>query len=304
MDITDGILEKNILEELEKKNFKIQRQLGSGGTSQVFLATDKSFNTACAVKKVKPEFNKFADLEIYFLSKLKHPNIIKIIDFGVLSDESKFIVMEYAIHGDLYHSWLSQRRFFPEDSVRSIIFDISLAVSHCHEKSIAHLDIKPENVIITTDSTGIVAKLCDFGYALEYEGVPFYGPRGTVPYISHEVAKGDFYGISADVWQIAVLAYECLTGKTPFERPDDDPDNDTAIMERIVKLEYSIDGISAEATEFITTLLVPQVFRPSAVQIFNHGWLKGVMASKTNKATDLVIKKTIKKARRHSEEVR
>ena len=179
---------------------------------------------------------------------------------------------------DVYNLLSNQQRF-DETSTKKIIRDVLAGLSAAHQKDIAHLDIKPENIISVRSENGIDYKLADWGHSTTRL---MYGKlRGTLDYLSPEMAKGimqqghetkdgEEYHLNlydtkkVDVWQIGILTYECLAGYPPFEMEEQ---SDT--LKQIINGEISFPKhFSDQAKEAITFMLNKDPNkRPSVEQI-------------------------------------
>ncbi len=201
--------------------YEITEQIGSGGMADVYKAVDNVENRTVAVKILKDEFSQNEEFlrrfrnESKAIAVLSHPNIVKIYDVG-LSDEIKFIVMEY-IDGITLKDFIEQQGVLRWKDALHLITQILRALQHAHDKGIVHRDIKPQNIMLFTDGT---IKVMDFGIARfsRVDGKTVSDKTvGSVHYISPEQARGDMTDERSDIYSIGVLLYEMLTGKKPFD---------------------------------------------------------------------------------------
>jgi calcium/calmodulin-dependent protein kinase I len=214
--------------------------------------------------------------EIDILKQVDHPNIVKLHD--IYEDEKYFfLVMELMMGGELFDQILEKEKF-SEKEARDIIAPIFDALIYCHQLGIIHRDIKPENLLFSSKeiNTSII-KVSDFGLARFIDNETLATTTcGTPGYVAPEILKQQPYKDSCDFWSVGVVLFILLSGSPPFY----DEDN-FELFEKIKKCEYDISGpqwagISAEAKDFISKLLVadPEQ-RLNGDQIMNHPWIKG-----------------------------
>jgi len=217
--------------------FVIEKNLTDGGADEggigvVYLARDlKMLNKRVVVKVLQEKALKFKDILRKFLHeeealmRLDHPGIVRILDFGTLTDGNPFMVMEY-IEGHSLRKVLRETRQLPLDVAAHYIESVTDALSAAHAEKIIHRDIKPENIMLTPQEGGYDrVRLIDFGIARVDEST--LAPKteisraiGTVRYIAPEQLAGSVYlGPPADIYSAGVVAYEMLTGQLPF-RPE------------------------------------------------------------------------------------
>src|SRR5690349_4556078 len=199
--------------------YRIMERLGRGGMATVYRAYHPSLDRYVAVK-VLPDF--FADepgyrerfqQEARSVARLRHPNILEIFDFGYDAGTC-YLVFELVDGGTL-----ADRVGKPMDlrDVVQLLEPLAGALDHAHANGILHRDIKPSNILIQRDGTPILA---DFGLAkiagsmrkLTVSGIVM----GTPEYMSPEQAADEFVGPASDLYSLAVVAYEMLTGRVPF----------------------------------------------------------------------------------------
>jgi predicted permease len=208
--------------------YLIDRELGQGGMGAVFLARDIARGRQVALKVVSPEavsgIGTMAFMrEISFIAQLNHPHILPLFDSGVVA-EHPFYVMPWMRDGSLRERLRRDTRLDVR-TVLAISKGIASALSYAHERSILHCDVKPENVLLHGDH----AYVMDFGIsrALHAEFSPWRKRNeldvsaGTPAYVSPEQANGDAdLDDRADVYSMACVLYELLTGRAPFEGQD------------------------------------------------------------------------------------
>ena len=201
-------------------HYKIMEKLGEGGMGVVYKAEDTKLKRDVAIKFLphqisanKEERQRF-QIEAQAAAALNHPNIATIYAIEE-SDDEVFIAMEY-INGIELKDKISKSKPGIDESL-NIIEQISQGLGAAHQKGITHRDIKSSNVMITP--TGQI-KIMDFGLA-KVRGVSqitkFGTTLGTTAYMSPEQARGEHVDQRTDIWSLGVIAFELLTGKTPYE---------------------------------------------------------------------------------------
>ncbi|UCG84849.1 MAG: serine/threonine protein kinase [Gemmatimonadota bacterium] len=203
--------------------YRIERELGSGGMATVYLAQDLRHERQVAVKVLRPELaaalgpERFHQ-EIKIAANLHHPHILPLYDSG---DAEGFLyyVMPYE-EGQSLRDKLAKEGELPISEAVRILRDVVDALSEAHDRGVVHRDIKPDNILLTKHH----ALVTDFGVAkavseatsalkLTTEGVAL----GTPAYMSPEQAAADKHiDHRADIYAVGVVAYELLTGRTPF----------------------------------------------------------------------------------------
>jgi hypothetical protein len=202
--------------------FVLEREIGSGGMSRVFLGRDEVLDRPVAVKILKPGFGE-TDIGARFrregrtAAKLSHPNIVQVYDAGEGEFEGRevsYIVMEYVSGGDLKRL-IDERGALPgRDLAR--LSGVAAGLAHAHERGVIHRDIKPHNILL--DVTGR-PKLTDFGIARALDAT--YATRtgsylGTALYSSPEQLRAEEVTPKSDVYSLGVTLYHAATGQTPF----------------------------------------------------------------------------------------
>ena len=212
--------------------FQILQKIGSGGMGSVYKALQPAMNRMVAVKILHPKLAGRKDLVSRFrrearaMSHLTHPNTVKVYLYGELEDGSLYIVMEFLEGKNLNQTVRSEGPMTIERGL-PILIQACHALEEAHQNGIIHRDLKPENIFVTQQG-GMkdYAKVLDFGLAkvteremrpgsiiLTQEGMVF----GTPEFMSPEQAQGKPLTAASDIYSLAVILYEVLTGKLPFE---------------------------------------------------------------------------------------
>lgn len=201
--------------------YELGEQIARGGTAQVYLARDLLLDRPVALKVLFSELSSDSAFVARFrreaqaAANLSHPNIVPIFDWGE-ADATYFIVMEY-VDGEALSSIIRTQAPLAGAQAASIASDIAKALAYAHRHGVVHRDVKPGNVLITSDGQ---VKVTDFGIARAMgadEQVTQTGlVMGTATYFSPEQAQGFAVDGRSDVYSLGVVLYEMVTGKPPF----------------------------------------------------------------------------------------
>jgi eukaryotic-like serine/threonine-protein kinase len=204
--------------------YRIERRLGAGGMSTVFLAQDTVLERAVAVKLLAEHladdeaFVARFQREALSAARLQHPNIVQVFDYGLdASSHRHFIVMEFVDGPSCADLLRDRKRLDIEEAVR-IVRDACHGLDYAHRAGVVHRDVKPGNLLLSGDSGA--TKLADFGIAkaAEQTRITQVGSvLGTAAYLSPEQAHGDEAGPRSDTYSLGVCAYQLLTGRLPHE---------------------------------------------------------------------------------------
>lgn len=213
-------------------SFQILQKVGSGGMGAVYKALQPEMNRMVGVKILHPKLANRKDLVSRFrrearaMSQLTHPNTVKVFMFGELDDGSLYIIMEF-LEGKNLNQTVRADGPFPPERALPILIAACGALDEAHKAGIIHRDLKPENIfLVQAGGLKDFPKLLDFGLAkvgerqmrpgsviLTQEGMVF----GTPEFMSPEQAQGKTLTPASDVYSLAVILYEVLTGKLPFD---------------------------------------------------------------------------------------
>ena len=201
--------------------YEIRNQVARGGTAQVYLAHDLLLDRPVALKVLDPQLSTdhaFVERfrrEAQAAANLSHPNIVPVFDWGE-ADRTYFIVMEY-VDGEPLSSIIRTQAPLNPEQAASIGADIAKALSYAHRHGVVHRDVKPGNVLITSDGQ---IKVTDFGIARAIgadEQVTQTGlVMGTATYFSPEQAQGLGVDGRSDIYALGVVLFEMATGRPPF----------------------------------------------------------------------------------------
>lgn len=232
MSTEDPFVDRTIL----GGQFHITKKIGTGGMGSVYQAVQVDMNRLVAIKILHPKLATRKDLASRFrrearaMSQLTHPNTVKVFMYGQFTEGhgagSLYIVMEYLDGRNLNRAVKREGPFSVERAV-TILIQVCGALQEAHNAGIVHRDLKPENIFLCRQGQFLdYPKVLDFGLAkvterqmrpgsiqLTQEGMVF----GTPEFMSPEQAQGKTLDARSDIYSLAVILYEALSGKLPFE---------------------------------------------------------------------------------------
>jgi serine/threonine-protein kinase len=199
--------------------YEIIGKIGAGGMSDVYKAKDHTLNRYVAIKVLKQEFandenflTKFRT-EAQAAAALAHPNIVNIYDVGNENGNS-YIVMEY-IDGITLKTYIEKKGQLSFKEAVSIAIQVAKGIEAAHKNHIIHRDIKPQNIMISTDGK---VKVTDFGIARAATSETINSDMmGSVHYASPEQARNGYVDGKSDIYSLGVVMYEMVTGRVPFD---------------------------------------------------------------------------------------
>jgi serine/threonine protein kinase len=218
--------------EILNGEFRILQRIGTGGMGSVYKAEQPEMNRMVAIKILHPKLTNRQDLASRFrrearaMAQLTHPNTVKVFNYGELDDGSLYIVMEF-LEGRNLNRVVKRDGPLSVERAVPILIQVCGALQEAHGAGIIHRDLKPENIFLCKQM-GIeeYPKVLDFGLAkvteqqmrpgsvnLTQEGMVF----GTPEFMSPEQAQGQPLESTSDIYSLAVILYEALTGKLPFD---------------------------------------------------------------------------------------
>jgi serine/threonine-protein kinase len=202
-------------------SYVIEEQIGEGGMGVVYKARQPEMGRPVAIKVLSAEALKVSNIlerfkrEVDMIAQLEHPHILPVYDYGQVNG-SPFIVTRYLAGGSL-SSQLRQGTV-SQAQLLKCLEQVASALDYAHSLNVIHRDIKPANILF--DERGN-AYLADFGLAKTMEGsrdlTATGGVLGTPAYMSPEQARGDRLDGRTDVYALAVIAYEALAGRLPYQ---------------------------------------------------------------------------------------
>jgi tetratricopeptide (TPR) repeat protein len=263
--------------------YTIERELGGGGMSRVFVAEETALGRKVVVKVLPPELVAGVNVdrfrrEIQVAARLQHSHIVPVLTAGQM-DGVPFYTMPF-VEGESLRARISRAGPLPMTEAIGVLRDVSKALAYAHDRGVVHRDIKPDNVMLAGGSATVV----DFGIAKAISASRTDGPGatltqvgtsiGTPAYMAPEQAAGDpATDHRADLYAFGCMAYETLTGRPPFtatsphklmashmtETPDavapQRPDTPAELAALIMRcLEKDPDSRPATATEIVMVL--------------------------------------------------
>ncbi|KAI4175344.1 MAG: hypothetical protein LQ343_001719 [Gyalolechia ehrenbergii] len=247
----------HVVRKMTASDFEPLRCLGKGTYGTVHLVKQARTGRLFAQKQfrkasltVKQQLIEQTKTERAILESInRHPYVVKL--FYAFQDQEKlYLILEYAQGGELF-TWMLTEGMFPEETAAFYMAEMILALNHLHNTvGVVYRDLKPENCLL--DAEGHLL-LTDFGLSkVAVDGE--YRCRsmtGTLEYMAPEVIQQQSYGPEVDWWSFAVLGFEMLVGKSPFQA-----NNDAKIQEKIVKSKLVLPFfMSGDAKDLLTRLL-------------------------------------------------
>jgi len=200
--------------------YEVVRQLGQGGMGAVYQVHDRQAARDVAFKSFPPDKRRQEDLahfehEFLTLSRLRHPNIARVYDFGVVESSGDVFFTTEVIEG---RDLLAATEGLPEAAVADLVVGVCRGLAYIHSRDIIHYDVKPTNVLVTHGPGGEPqAKLIDFGLASRRVDDALGVIKGTVSFLAPEVARQVPVDHRVDLYSLGVSLFQCLTGSLPFQ---------------------------------------------------------------------------------------
>ncbi len=216
---------------LVSNRYRLESRIGTGGFGVVFDALDKETDRRVAIKILSPALSQDRRAlarfrrEAIAASRIQHPGIIRIEDFGIEDEGVSYIVMEFLPGCDLAALLEREGKLAPRRAA-SLIMQCAEALSAAHAAGVLHRDLKPANIFVIEDNGRERVKIIDFGIAKDQSSNPRTADLtsaskvvGTPYYMSPEQARGHELDGRADVYSLGVILFEILTATRPFEAP-------------------------------------------------------------------------------------
>lgn len=224
--------------------YEILSKIGAGGMSDVYKAKDHILGRMVAIKVLRQEFSEDINFVTKFRTEaqsaagLEHPNIVNIYDVGS-ENGMHFIVMEY-VEGITLKTYVEKKGQLSFKEATSIAIQVARGIEAAHNKAITHRDIKPQNIMISTDGK---VKVTDFGIAKAISSNTISSDAmGSVHYASPEQARNGFIDGRSDIYSLGIVMYEMATGRVPF-------DGDSTVAVAIQHLQEEMVVPSAYAAD-------------------------------------------------------
>ena len=209
-------------ETLLNGRYRLKAQQGSGGMAVIYRAVDQELDRVVAVKILRPsltpnpEFSKRFRDEAKNVAKLTHHNIVTVYDVGT-DGQTLYMVMEFIDGSDLKKLIRAEAPFNYDIAVNFAI-QICAGIGYAHRNNLVHADVKPQNVLLTSQR---LVKVTDFGIAQAMSDATLHGEKqdvvwGSPHYFAPEQAQGERPSPASDVYSIAIVLFEMLTGQLPY----------------------------------------------------------------------------------------
>lgn len=200
--------------------YKILHKVGEGGMGIIYKAEHCTLRQVVAIKALPGSLSCKTEIRERFLreatiqAKISHPNIVNVLNFFE-SEGNCYIVIEY-VEGETLEAMIKRLGLIPPERCVSLFRQILAGIQYAHEKGVVHRDIKPGNIMVTSDGT---VKIMDFGIAKMAGGANLTraGVKvGTVWYMSPEQVKGMPATVASDIYSLGVTLFQMVTGRVPF----------------------------------------------------------------------------------------
>ncbi|XP_044508804.1 serine/threonine-protein kinase ATG1c-like isoform X3 [Mangifera indica] len=259
-------------------DYWVGRQIGSGSFSVVWHARHRVHGTEVAIKEiVMARLNKKLQdsliSEIDILKRINHPHIIRLHDIIQIPGKLH-LVLEYCKGGDL-SMYIQRHGCVPEETAKHFMKQLAAGLQVLRDNNLIHRDLKPQNLLLSTDDSNAVLKIADFGFARSLQ------PRGLAEtlcgsplYMAPEIMQLQKYDAKADLWSVGAILFQLVTGKTPFTGS-----NQIQLLQNIVKsteLHFppGAKDLSSDCKDLCHKLLRRNpVERLTFEEFFNHSFL-------------------------------
>ncbi|XP_008283774.1 striated muscle preferentially expressed protein kinase [Stegastes partitus] len=274
--LRQGVPQKpyTFMDEKARGRFGVIRECRENATGNLFMAKIVPYEAD----------SKQAVLQEYDILKSLHHDRIMALHEAYVTPRYLVLISEYCSGKELLYSLIDRFRY-SEDDVVTYIVQILQGLDYLHTRRILHLDIKPENVIVTYMN---IIKIIDFGSAQTYNPLflkQFSPPIGTLDYMSPEMLKGDVVGPPADIWSVGVLTFIMLSGRSPFME-NDPQETEARIQAAKFDLSKLYQNVSQSASLFLKKILCSYPWaRPSIKDCFSNSWLQDAYLMRLRRQT-------------------
>lgn len=243
----------------DERKYLLKETIATGGMATIYKGVQISLNREVVIKKLHPHLSQDANFvkrfkrEAAILGKLKHENIVSIIDFYE-KDEDKFIILEY-IKGKSLKSVIKEKKNIPFEYTLFILREVLKGLSYIHSQQILHRDLKPDNIMLSDDGT---VKITDFGLAFGKELINVTNPGtyiGTPAYFPPEQLAGREITLASDIFSLGVTVIEMITGTNPFEGKDQFETINNILYFKKIDFDYDPDNIPSIFIDIVNSML-------------------------------------------------
>jgi serine/threonine protein kinase len=265
--VEEGDSDRLIGRELAGGKLVIEALVGQGGAGSVYRARHRDLHMHVAVKVMHESYQQDADFcrrfhtEALSASRLDHPNLTRVLDFGQEPDGLLYLAMEF-LDGQSLRDVLEAEQKLAAPRVAKLMIQVCSGLTHAHARNIVHRDIKPENLVLVKglDDNGKeteIVKVCDFGIAHRPATDGTAVLAGTAEYMAPELFRGEDPDVQSDVYACGVVLYELLTGMMPI------PGDFTQIVSRVQVVEPEppsrhVGGLDARVDRVVMKALTKQ----------------------------------------------
>ncbi|HUG05416.1 MAG TPA: serine/threonine-protein kinase [Candidatus Limnocylindria bacterium] len=262
------------------KRYQISQPLGTGGSSQVYLAKDTALNREVAIKVLDTAAAADATLRRMFvkearsLAQLKHPGIVSVFDVGEV-DNLPYIVMEYLAGGSL-KARIERTGPLKAGEAARIAIEVANGLAFAHSKGIIHADLKPSNILFDTDDH---AKIADFGIArTPREDAATPELYATAMYVAPERVEGKQASVQTDVYGLGLVLYEMLVGKPPFTSTN----AGVLMRDHVVRMPVPPSHLRPSLPRELDTIILKALAKPTNLRYQKASDLATALASIEN----------------------
>ncbi|GAV65439.1 Pkinase domain-containing protein [Cephalotus follicularis] len=258
-------------------DYLVGRQIGSGSFSVVWLARHREHGNEVAIKEIitgrlNKKLQESLMSEIFILKRINHPNIIRLHD--IIEVPGKIhIVLEYCRGGDL-SMYIQRQGRVPEALAKHYMQQLAAGLQVLRDNNLIHRDLKPQNLLLSTNNNNAILKIADFGFARSLQ------PRGLAEtlcgsplYMAPEIMQLQKYDAKADLWSVGAILFQLVTGKTPFTG-----NNQIQLLQNILRsteLNFPLDNDLSDNCKDLCQKLLRRnpVERLTFEEFFNHPFL-------------------------------
>uniref|UniRef100_A0A3P8T7Y8 Striated muscle enriched protein kinase a n=1 Tax=Amphiprion percula TaxID=161767 RepID=A0A3P8T7Y8_AMPPE len=265
--------------------YDIHKEIGRGAYSYVKRVTHKKGKAEFAAKFISARRKRkaLALREMDLLSELDNERILYFHD--AFEKKNMVVLITELCHEELLERMAKKTAVMELEVCVSSVQQVLEGLRYLHQKSIAHLDIKPENILMSGPGSDHI-RICDFGNAIKLEASEeHYSKYGTPEYVAPEIVNQTPVTTATDIWPVGVITYLCLTGVSPFAGENDRATTLNIRNYNVAFEESMFSDLCKEARGFVIKLLVVDRLRPSAIECLRHPWFKVSYLGKLNNLT-------------------